>query len=160
MNLLRQLNARLLEGEQTNVAGSRRIPFKLTDVSPSVVLKLGDGECIHDSYNFSTGTSFVVPLPVSYTSADQLQVFLQATKTCKVVIVSPVEGTSTIILYGTDSSTDGDHFGVLSFTQRITSITITSAQSNVQVNYSLFKLPDLSLAASFRDGSLTTGVEE
>jgi hypothetical protein len=161
MFLLRQISARLLDGEQETVGSSRNIQLRVNDVLPSTILRLEDGDCKSESVVLNASDTYAVPLPQNYASTDLLQVFLKTNVVIKVTVVSPDEGTSNYLVKGTEGTTDGEHEGILCFTGTVTSITITipSGSNDAQVDFAMFKLPDLTLNASYRSGSQTTGVE-
>lgn len=162
MIIARQLNARVLEGEQDTVGGSRKIPWRFNDVLPQTKLVVASGDFASDSIVLNAADSFALPLPKNYTNASFLQVFLKTTGLVKVVLVSPDGGTSTFLLKGTNDATNGVHMGLLALTDTVTSITITvpAGADDLQIDYMLYKLPDLTLAASYQAGSRTTGVVE
>lgn len=161
MFILRQLALRLMEGEQATPS-SRKVLQRSADVLPSTIPIVADGDFKAEQIVLNATDTYAVPLPQNYTNASKLQCFFKTTKLVKFTVVSPDEGTSNYLVKGTDDTTNGEHIGILAFTGTVTSITITvpAASDDVQIDFAMFMLPDLTLGASYRYGAQTTGVED
>lgn len=93
----------------------------------------------------ATTEAFTMPLPYGYTSASYAQLLIRAEGVLKVAVASPAHTTSTLLIYG--SSTEKGQFVI---TDKITSITVTNPTAgNVQFDYCVVQLPDLTLDASY-----------
>lgn len=130
--------------------------WDLRDVYPSNVLQIDQG--LQNSFETTIATlgSLTVALPQLYVSTEKLFVLIRGNKLLKVVTVIPVAGTSSALLR---PGLDTDQNGVHCFCSRVTSITITNPSADTAtVQYFLFQMPDLSLAASWEQGYQVTGV--
>lgn len=160
MTIFRQLGAKLAEGEQLSLAGTVRLPFRMTDVLPKVKLLVEDGDFASDSITLDASDTATLQLPKNYTSSDRLAFYLKTTERLQVAVVVPGETDSVYVVKATRGTTDGDHKGFLSFQGPVTSITLTapSGVAVFDVDWFAFKIPDLEDASSYRDGSRTLGV--
>lgn len=160
MFLQRQISAACVEGQKESLADGIKFPYKFSDVLPKYVLQIGEGEFTSDYIRLDATDSYSVPLPVSYSNTGILSCIIRSTARCRVVIVSPDHGTSTFLLKACSGTTDGDHSGALMWQGTVTSITVNvpTAFDSALVDYFLFKVPDLTLAASWRLGNRALGV--
>lgn len=159
MYLRRQDAARCAEGIVDNLAEGYVFPYSLTDVLPKYVLKLESGKFSQDNLRLVASASRTIPLPAGYSSAEKLHCVIRSTAICKVVIVDPVLGSSTHLIKSTSGTTKGDHFGMLQWQGRITSITLSvpATFDTALVDYFLFEIPDLDAPESWRIGTQATG---
>lgn len=138
------------------------VPWR--DVLPKYVLKLTDGKFNTGYFRRAVNTSNGIALPNNYSSTAQLAGVIIANGKAKVRVVSPTYGTSNVLLYGTKGSTLGDHRGIHAFVADTTSVTVlipTALQGGADtlIEYAFWEVPDLTAAASWRDGLLALGVD-
>ncbi len=158
--LRRQVAMRTAKGIIEFLPQGTVFPYRLTDVEPKFVLKLASGMYTSNVIQLNASDSYSIPLPSSYSNADQLACFFRADGVTKVVVVDPVLGTSTFLLKGTTGTTKGDHKGILMFQARVTSITVSLAvgADDTNIDYFLWGMPDLTLADSWQQGNYSLGV--
>lgn len=160
MYIQRQIAMTVGEGQKTTLPDMRDIYYRMTDVQPKYALNIANGEYSSDKIRLDASDSYTVQLPENYTNASRLHCcFVVKQADCKAVIVSPDHGTSTVLLKATTGTTNGEHAGVLMFSGTVTSIVLSvdaGADSSL-IEYFLYKIPDLSLAASWRIGSRAVG---
>lgn len=159
MYILRQFQASLADGERSAMAEATRFTWRLRDILPKYTLSIASG-LYSNGYQLVDDTSFAVPLPEDYDTANRLYYALRAEGIVKATVVSPTHGTSTFLIKGTTGTTNGDHHGLLIGVGDITSITLVTSASSVTtpVEWFFFSLPDLTDADSFRLGQLALGV--
>lgn len=159
MYLQRQISASCVEGEKESLADGTRFPYKLTDVLPKYILKLGEGKITSDYIRLDAADSYAIPLPEGYTNTEKLSCIIRSNAICKVVIVSPDHGTSTFLIKGTSGTTDGDHNGMIMWQGTVTSITLSvpTAFDPALIDYFLFEVPDLTSADSYQLGETALG---
>ncbi len=156
----RQFAARCGQGSHSQLPDLPIIGYRFTDVSPRNVLKL-DADKITSGYMMiSANTSFALPLPEGYSSANYLAVVLRGNAICRAVLVDSVLGTSTFLLKGTSGTTKGNHPGVISFQGHVTSVTVNVpvAFDDCLLEYFMYEIPDLTVPGSWQNGSQTIGV--
>lgn len=168
MFVLRQVTARLTAGLVQALGDVVTYPFRWIDVPRRMVLKLvGDGRMESDYVVLIPSATKTITLPNGYTAGvtlanggKRLRCSFRSNDVVRLVIVSPDQGTSTILVKGTNGTTNGNHDGYLVFTGTITSISIQAPATNaadVEVEYMLYELPDLTTSAAYRDGTLAFG---
>lgn len=156
--LQRQFAGWLAAGDDTDpvVFPPQSRVWDMRDVYPSNVLQMDSG--LQNSFETTIDTlgSLTVQLPQLYDSAEKLAVLIRGNKLLKIVTVIPVAGTSTALLRPGLAT---DQNGVHCFCGRVTSITITNTSADTAtVQYFLYQMPDLTLAASWEQGYQVTGV--
>ncbi len=158
--LRRQVAVRTVQGIVSALPSGTVFPYRLTDVLPKYVLKLDAGTYSSDTITLNASDSFAIPVPAAYDSANRIACFMRCTARCKVVIVDPELGTSTFLVKSTSGTTDGDHKGILMWQGRVTSITVSipAAFADCIIDYWLWDIPDLALAASWQNGIQALGV--
>ena len=155
MFIQRQISANLVD-DSTELLAAAQTYYQHADVLPRIILKISGGKYYHQSINLGASVSSVLPLPIAYTSASRLFVLLISTKTIKAVTVSPAHATATVLVRA-----GANQPGVASFTDFVTSITLTNPQvSSAVVETFIFEYPDLSLASSYQNGAFTLGTKE
>lgn len=156
----RQCHAYLCEGELASLKEADVITWRQLDVLPKYALVVGTGDVAAGMGTVANGTPETLALPIDYTNASRLMVFIRTTGIVKVTIVSPDNGTSNHLLKATAGVTLGDHPGLLVLCGTVTSIVVTNpiAATTPLVEWSFVKLPDLTAAASYRD-PLALGVD-
>lgn len=156
----RQFAARCGQGNHTALPDLPVINYRFNDVSARNVLKLDNDKITSGYMMISANTSFALPVPEGYDSANKLAVILRARAICKVVVVDPALGTSTFLIKATSGTTKGEHPGVLSFQARVTSVTVSVplAFDDCLLEYFMYEIPDLTDAVNWQNGSQTTGV--
>lgn len=154
--ITKQVAATLTRGEPTKSTGIVTALYRLKDILPKYQLVLADGKWASDAIVMNASDTEAMQLPVAYSSANRLAAYFSTDEIVKVTIVSPVHGTSNFLMKGRDS----DALGFLCWQGRVTSITLTipAGADDTSIEYFMFELPDLSLAASFRGGQQATGV--
>lgn len=162
MFLLRQIAATLCEGEVDSIADGPRQPYKYVDSLPKYVMQIGDGKVGSDYIRLDATDSYVIPLPENYDTTQKLSVIVRSNAICKLVIVDPDLGTSTLLLKGCNGETDGDHFGMIMWQGRVSSITVSvpTAFDPALIEYFIYEVPDLNVAASYRIGERAIGYVE
>ena len=163
INLQRQVAGLLAEGETFAVQDATSFSYKVFDVLPKIVLKLEEGKYVQNSFLLEDGDEYDVQLPDDYDSANRLAVTIRSNAIIKVeAILSPT--THTFLLKGTDTSSNGDHPGVLMFQQSLDELTISNPTGNVDafIEYFIYEIPDLDSPSSYRTGNMAFGyvVEE
>lgn len=155
----RQNSVRVCEGLVQNLSEGYVFPFRLTDVLPKYVLKLEDGKYTQNYVRLAATESVTVALPANYDTDQRLACVIRSTAIVKAVIVDPVLGTSTHLIKSTSGSTKGNHFGVLQWQGRITSITLSvpTAFDTALVDWFLWEIPDLEDPDSWQIGTQATG---
>ncbi len=157
----RQYAAACGQGSHSTLPDCTIFPYRFTDVNPRNTLNLEDDKFTSDYTALTANTSFSIPVPDGYSSANKLGVILRATAITKVVIVDPSAlGTSTFLIKATSGTTKGNHPGILAWSGRVTSITVSvpSAFDTSLVQWFLYEIPDLTLASSWKNGYQTLGV--
>jgi len=160
MFLQRQIAAISVDGQHTDLGDGTVVPYKLTDVLPKYVLRLASGATTSNYVRLNANTSYAVPLPASYTVASRLSCIFRANNFCRLVIVSPTHGTSTLLLKSTTGTTKGNHSGMIMWQGDVTSITINVPVGfdPTLIDWCMFQIPDLADADSYRIGSRAIGV--
>lgn len=158
--LRRQNSVRVCEGNVASLSEGYVFPFRLTDVLPKYVLKLANGKYTQNSARLAATESLTVALPAGYDTTEKLACVVRSTETIKAVIVDPDLGTSTHLIKSTSGTTEGNHFGVLQWQGRITSITLSvpTAFDTALVDWFLWEIPDLTDPDSWQIGTQATGV--
>lgn len=159
MYIQRQFGADVVTGDDTDLVTSTisNYVWQLTDTNQRYVLVIDPGKYVQGTIDLAASASYSIQLPNTYDSANRLFVMIRSDLTIKVVTVSPFDPTSTFLVRaGVEAGQDG----IYSSQGRVTSITVSNPQSETAtVEYFLFEQPDLSLADSFRDGQIATGVQ-
>jgi len=160
VHLRRQIAIRTAKGILDGLPDATVFPYRLTDVLPKFVLNLSNGSYSANTIEMNATDSYVVPLPVNYDSANRISCFFRTTSPIKVVIVDPELGTSTHLIKATNGTTKGDHYGILMWQGRVTSITVSvpATFADAEIDYFLFNIPDLTLDASWQIGNQALGV--
>lgn len=168
MQIIRQCTAKLVSGQPAALGDVSVAQFKWLDVPRRYVLQMAaDGKMVQDYVAMATNTSHQLKLPSAYVPGTALaaggrplRCAFRSTDVCKLTIVSPDQGTSNILVKGTNGATNGSHDGYLILTGTITSITLavpSQIAGPVEVEYALYELPDITQSAAFRGGTLTFG---
>lgn len=159
MFLQRQISASCVDGQKEYLSDASKFPYKLTDVLPKYVLQLGEGAVTSDYIRLDASTSYSVPLPSDYDSDDILSCVFRSTARCRIELVSPDHGTSTLLLKSTYGSIEGDHFGMIMWQGKVTSITVDvpSGFDPALIDYFCFKVPDLDDPNSYQIGDRAIG---
>lgn len=159
MYIQRQISAVVGQGQVETLPELSVFPFKMRDVLPKFSLVVGDGEYTSGQIRLDASDSYSVPLPAGYSNTARLSCIFRANSVCKVVIVSPDHGTSTILLKGTNGTTNGEHHGILMWQGTVTSITVSvaAAGDSTLIDYFLFEIPDLTDPDSWRLGARAIG---
>ena len=157
MHVQRQFGVQVVKGTETDILTNVSYLWQLTDNNPRYVLNIDPGQFTQGTVEIAASGSYAIQLPDAYDSAERLFVFLKTDKTIKAVTVSPVDPTSTVLIYA--GAGDGQE-GVFTTCGRVTSITLSNPQTaTATVEYFLFQLPPIAYAAAFRDGNIATGIE-
>ncbi len=154
MFALRQLNAFLADGAETDMSAVDDFRFQLVDVNPRFILKLrDDGRASGDfAVCASGGGSFALPLPQNYDVANRLCVLLSSDKTVEVTIVATA-GTSRVMVRA-----GLVQVGLLSFSDYIISISVACPGATAaNVDWMLYELPAITTVAGWRDGPIALG---
>lgn len=153
INLQRQLNMLLGQGSLTYLSEVEKPAWKGIDGLDKYILSLAPGYVSGGFFQIAGSTSQVIALPELYDSAERLCCLISAFGQVRLSTVIPVTGTSVCTLNGTSAIE-----AVTYFQSRVTSITITTPTATpVKVRYSLYQLPDLEDADSFRGGVYNFG---
>lgn len=157
----RQISAIDAEGQLDGVPDAVNVPYRLVDVLPKYILKLGEGTYTSDYIRLNANTTFTVPLPAGYTNTSRLGCIFRSNDRCRLTVVSPDHGTSVFLLKSTNGSTDGDHSGIIMWQGTVTSIIVnvpTALVNPALIEYFLYQIPDLADADSYRLGEVALGV--
>lgn len=161
MDLIRQCTAKLAIGSVKGIGDVNVFPWRWVDVPRRYALKLAaDGKLVADFVAMTPNTTKTLTLPNNYTAGKRLRCAFRSNDVARLVVVSPDQGTSTILLKGTNGTTNGAHDGYLVFTGTITSISLQAPSQNaadVQVEYVLYELPDITQSAAFAGGTFAFG---
>lgn len=159
MFLQRQISASLVEGEKISLADGVYFPYKLTDVLPKYILRLGEGQVSSGYLELAATESSVLQLPANYVNTDRLSVIIRTNQIVKCVVVSPDHGSSTFLTKSTDSTDEGEHLGPIMWQGTVTSITLSipATFSSALIEYFMFVIPDLSEPTSYRLGQTALG---
>lgn len=154
MYVYRQITGFLAAGDAPSIAEATVFPWRLRDVRAAIVLKLAEGKVAGDSIRLNSAQSFVVPLPSDYDTTRPLFCLFKSSSVARVVTVSPAHATSTALIKCATG-----YPGIFQWAGRVTSITLSNphATDATEIEYLLHELPDLTLAASFRGGSMAFG---
>ncbi len=154
----RQFTGFLGSGESTlaTTVGLPNTVWQSNDVPPSHILKLDPGL-------FSTASAVVpaalsathtVALPQSYTSDQRLSFTLKTSGNIRVTVTSPDHPNSVTLVYAPEDSS-----GFYATVQTVTAITVVSlSDTDTEIEYACFTVPDLNSPASWRGGYQTVGV--
>lgn len=156
----RQFSGFLGVGDSTDpvTVDPSTVAWTSVDINPSNILKIEPGLYSSETAVIAgdEAETLTVGLPASYDSDDRLSFTLRTDQNLRVTVVSPDHPTSTVLVY---APTDG--YGFYSVVETVTSISIVSlGGDDTTVEYACFSYPDLTLAASWRDGDQTIGVVE
>lgn len=149
----RQLSAFCAPGDNTDVvtfAPSIQL-WAEQDVYPSKILKLADGKVLSNRVTIGSGST-AMPLPEAYSSTKRLAFFLTSNYGVKITTVSPDHPTSTVL-----TAIDANDQALFCFIGTVTSITLNTSLTAVDVQYFCYEYPDITLAASWQDGVETVG---
>lgn len=157
--LMRQVMFRLARGQKSALADALAFPWRFRDVEPRNKLVLGDGKHAGGYFSLAASGTFTIPLPSDYSSADNISFMLTVNRNMELTLVSPVHGSGTFLLKGTNGVTDGDHPALFAYQGRVTSVALTnpSGTDAALVEYFCYEMPDLALPASWKDGAQTIG---
>jgi hypothetical protein len=159
----RQLNYILCKNYPASIVDATKFIWQFRDVEPRNKLKVDPGLYSSGISTCTNIVNFVIPLPKNYDPTKYLAFYATTNLPTFVEIVSAVNGTRKAYVYGTDSTAEGEHFGTLAFQESgITSVTVkhdpSFVNSTVTIVWAMYQMPDLSLAASWKDGVQTLGV--
>lgn len=160
MNILRQIGMILAKGQLTTPVQATDVRQRWRDVPPKLALSIADGKYEAGAALVNT-TPQTIALPAGYTAGQCLYCAFSigGTGTIKVTVVSPDHGTSVYLLQGSNDAVNGFHTRPLVWCGTVTSITcVAGTASAVPIDWTMFELPDLTLAASYRIGQLALGV--
>lgn len=159
MYLQRQISVQLCEGEKETAAEGYRFPYRLVDVLPKYVLNVGDGAISSGYFELGTGDTLTLPLPEEAAATDYVSVILRSRTRVRVEVTYNSLPTSVFLMEGTDSTDEGEHPGLLMFQGKIVSIQVTIPTGEVAslLEYFMFKVPDLDIAASYQIGDRAIG---
>ncbi len=135
--------------------GPDDMAWQLTDVYPGQVLKLDPGKFSNTTIRIAAdrAETHTVVLPSAYSAASRLCFTLASDQDLLIAVVSPDHPASSTVLYAPD-----DQVGVYSVVETVTSITLTNiGGDDAFVSYFCFEYPDLTIAASWRDGDQVIG---
>lgn len=162
--LQRQHALVLASGQVDSLRDVPQAVWRLRDVLPKYTLSLADGKMIAGYFRIAAAANSTFDLPPEYTPGARLCGIIIVDAKAKLVMVSPTFGTNTYVLYGTNGTTKGNHRGIYEFCCDTTSINIAipsvpNGGEDTLVEHAFWELPDLSLAASWRDGPIALGVD-
>lgn len=131
---------------------------------PAVVIDPGK-QCFH-SFTMAQNTSYSILLPPDYDVTRPMYVAVQSDLKARVNFDSPTYGNGNIaLLYGTNSSTDGVHYGVWTFQGDLTAFSISipstaDGGATTRVKVFMYEIPDLTTADSFFDRQIGLGTTD
>lgn len=159
MFLQRQISVSLVEGEKESLADGYKFPYKLVDVLPKYVLRLGEGKVTSGYLSLAATESSSLQLPASYDVERPLSCIIRSTLRCKVVVVSPTHGSSTFLIKSTNDADDGYHYGFIMWQGDVTSITVSvpAGFNTALVDYFFWEVPDLDEPTSWQMGARAIG---
>lgn len=156
----RQFSGTLADGTVTSLirVGPDDIAWEMTDVYPGNVLMIEPGlfSSVSTRIAADRAETHTAILPSEYsavTANDRLCFSLSSDQDLLIAVTSPDYPATSLILYAPTGE-----LGIYSVTQTVTSITLTNiGGDDATVSYFSFALPDITLAASWRDGSQVIG---
>ena len=155
--LSRQAHNRLYDGLETSLKDAGPPKAYMLDANRRYQLVLADGDVVSNVVKLDASDTYTVVLPANYTDASRLAILIRTDAVIKVDIDSPTHGDPLICLVkGTNGTSDGSHYGWFSAQMDVTEMIIT-AVADAQIAYYLYKIPDLTVAASYREGSIAFG---
>lgn len=163
MFLQRQISATLVEGEKTSIADGSKFPYKLVDVLPKYILRLGEGKVTSGYFSLAADDATNPQLPQDYDgTVDRLSCIIRSTNIVKVQCSSTTFGSTEYLLKATNSTDEGQHFGMLMFQGDVTSmdISVPTGFEDAEVEYFFWVIPDLDLATSWQLGQTAIGYTE
>lgn len=129
--------------------------WSMQDVSPTTILKVDNALQNSGTITLAASGTAALTLPQAYDSANQLYCYVSTDVEVKAVTVSPAHSTSTVMV----TSIGSPLRGILSFVDRVTSLTLTNTSAtSAIVRYFFVELPDLTSVDSWRSGYQTLGV--
>ncbi len=153
INVLRQINVLLGQGVFTYASEIKTPAWKGIDIPDKYKLVVSPGDIDGGFYSIAGSTTHTIALPENYVNTARLFCLISAFGQVRVAVVNPALGTSTFTLNGTTTVE-----AVASWNGRVSSMTITTPSATaVKVRYSLFMMPDLNDADSFRGGVYNFG---
>jgi hypothetical protein len=160
MNILRQVSMILAKGQLTTPAQAADVRQRWRDVPSKLALSVADGK--YDQGAALISTVQTIPLPNAYTAGQRLYCAFSVggSDPVKITVVSPDHGASVYLLKGSNDAVNGYRTRPLVWVGTVTSITAVNAGAAtlIPLDWFMFELPDLTLAASYRIGQLALGV--
>jgi hypothetical protein len=92
-----------------------------------------------------TAGSHAIALPAGYTDASVLFMRLKTTAKIKVTVISPTNGTRTMIVAGSTATP-----GYCQLQERITSISVKYLAATADITFFTFQVPDLTVSTNFK----------
>jgi len=141
--------------DPTTYPASARV-WDLKDVYPSSILSLAQGKQISYETTIAASDTLNVSLPFSYVQGNNLFVLIRSNKLVKVQ-TSLYNGDTSKALIRPGLASDQN--GVLCFTDKVQSITITNTTAvTATIQYVAYEIPSLTASDNWRSTYQTTGV--
>lgn len=153
--LRRKFNMILLDGEEKDaVAGSEQLLRVMSDLDDIVV----DPSKIQSGSTVYGGTVGPVSISMPFGDAGVYSFFISSDQDLEVGIGYKDNSQQTINLKAVNDPVKGNHPGFLSFqSSEVDYLNLSNAPTGAVINYVIYKIPDLTSPASYRNGAMTTG---
>lgn len=162
MLVQRQFNAMLFNGNPVDIVDGKKLIWQFRDIEPRNKLKIAHGLSADGSIILTASQTYEADLPQNYDSSKYLAFYCVSTSPILVTVTrNPSTSSNYLYIFATDSSSEGEHFGHLSFQEKnITGITFRNLVSMnlAEISWIMYEMPSLTSPDSWKDGVQTLGV--
>lgn len=162
MLIQRQNNFMLAKDYPTDIVDAKRFLWQFRDIEPRNKLKIEEGLVSEGDCLLTGSQTYAAPLPINYDPDYFLSFFVVSNFPILVTVTrNPSTSSNYLYCYGTNSETEGQHFGHLTFQDKnITGVTFRNVvgANTAQIAWFMFQMPVLTETASWKDGVQTLGV--
>lgn len=157
----RQNNFMLAKDYPVDIVDAKKWAWMLRDIEPRNKLKIASGLYLSGSALLTGSQTDTLQLPEAYDGVSPLAFSLVASFPVLVqVTTNPSIVSAPIYVFGTNTTTEGEHYGHCCFQQtNVTAITVTNlvGANLAQIAWVMYQIPTLTSPNSWKDGSQTIG---
>ncbi len=162
--LNRTVYGRIFRGSHQAIAetGPRQLIGALFDRTNMPALVLDPGKQIYYDFTLDQNVSKTLALPENY-DGGVLYIAVQADLKCSLVYSTPTHGSSTVLLKGTDTTTEGTHAAFWSYQGDMTSFAVSvpstaNGGATTAIQVFMYEMPDLTDYQNYFDQQIGYGV--